>query len=159
MTVRAYNDDSEALWRFKKEFEQELGAGGSTEKAETYAEKLTPEYRERYVEWVERCLSVDPECIQLAVVDDEPVGYIFVLPETHAMIWDAGVINELYLAPEHRGTGLADALLEAGLAVIESQSLPLSRVILDVSPENERAQAVYERHGFTPWAELVVREL
>lgn len=159
MTVRAYDDDWDVLWQFKKAFEQELGAGGPTEKEKMYAEKLTPEYRTQYGKWVKRCLSADPACIQLALVDGEPVGYIFVLPETHAMIWDAGVINELYLAPAHRGTGLADSLLEAGLAVIESQSLPLSRVILDVSPENERAQAVYERHGFTPWAELLVREL
>ena len=159
MSVRTFDDDWEALWRFKQAFERELGAGGSAKKEATYAEKLTSEYRQRYTDWVERCLSVDPACIQLAVVDDTPAGYVFVLPETYAMIWDAGVINELYLAPEHRSSGLADSLLAAGVSVIETQSLPLSRVILDVSPENERAQAVYERHGFTPWGELLVREL
>jgi ribosomal protein S18 acetylase RimI-like enzyme len=89
----------------------------------------------------------------------ELVGYVFVLPERLAMVWDAAVINELYVAPDYRGTGVADDLLAAAVDLASDQSLPLDRVVLDVDPANERARAFYDRHGFEPWGELVAREV
>jgi ribosomal protein S18 acetylase RimI-like enzyme len=76
-----------------------------------------------------------------------------------AMIWDAAVLNELFVRPAHRGTGVADDLLEAALDVARGQDLPLDRIVLDVDPSNERARAFYERFGFAPWGEMVAREL
>ena len=72
---------------------------------------------------------------------------------------DAAVINELYVRPAHRGTGLADGLFERALDVAAGQSLPLDRVVLDVDGANDRARAFYERYGFEPWGELVARAL
>lgn len=86
-------------------------------------------------------------------------GYVFVLPERLAYIWDAAVVNEIYVAPEWRGTGVADALLEAAVDLAVDQDLPLERLLLDVDPDNERAYAFYERHGFEPWGEIVARKL
>ena len=160
MSTRPYDHtDREALWELKRGFERELGALGTDGKADRYERKLTDAYRDRYLAWVERCLGDDPSCIQLAVVADEPVGYVFVLPETLSMVWDAGVINELYLAPPYRGEELADELLVAALEVVRAQSLPLDRIVLDVDPANTRARAVYDRHGFERWGELLARPL
>jgi len=66
--------------------------------------------------------------------DPNLVGYVFVLPERLAMIWDAAVINELYVVPESRGTGVADELMGAAVALAGDQDLPLDRIVLDVDP-------------------------
>ena len=162
MDVRPYEADHDepGLWPLKRAFELGLGAlPAEAEKAEAYAGKLTDGYRDRYLAWVRRCVGESPDCVQVADAGGELVGYAFLLPESLAMVWDAAVLNEIYVDPDYRGTGLADELLEAVLSVAEGQSLPLDRVALDVSPSNERARAFYARHGFEPWGELVAREL
>jgi ribosomal protein S18 acetylase RimI-like enzyme len=75
------------------------------------------------------------------------------------MVWDAAVVNEVYVRVGRRGSGLADALFERGLQHARDQSLPMDRVVLDVDRENRRARAFYDRHGFDHWAEMVAREL
>ncbi|MDL5361494.1 GNAT family N-acetyltransferase [Halalkalicoccus sp. NIPERK01] len=161
MELRPYEPgaDEDDLWTLKRAFERGLGAGtGGEEKEALYEAKLTPAYRERYLDWVGRCVATDPRCVTVAD-DDAPVGYAFVLPERLAMIWDAAVLNELYVAPEHRGTGVADDLMDAACALASEQDLPLDRLVLDVDPENARARAFYDRHDFEPWGEMVARPL
>lgn len=161
--VRAYDPDDagdrQALWRLKTGFETELGAKtGPKEKSETYEAKLTDEYRERWLDWVERCVEDDRQCVSLAETDGV-VGYVFVLPERLSFIWDAAVVNELYVVPEARGTGVADALLDRAVEVAREQDLPLDRLLLDVDESNGRARRFYARHGFEPWGAVVAREL
>jgi GNAT superfamily N-acetyltransferase len=152
--------DRSRLWELKRGFERELGAAtGDAGKAQSYAVKLDDDYRERYLDWVDRCLKTEPDAIQVAEVAGSVVGYAFVLPERHALIWDAAVLNELYVEPSARGTGVGEALLEAAIDVARSQDLPLDRIMLDVDPGNEPARALYEDHGFEPWGELLAREL
>lgn len=160
MDVRPYDDDRDraGLWALKRAFELELG-GGDDDRAAAYAGKLTEGYRERYLDWVAACVDESRDCLVVAAADGELVGYAFLLPESLAMIWDAAVLNEIYVASAHRGSGLADRLLEAVLELAETQALPMDRVVLDVSPANDRAVAFYERHGFEPWGDLVAREL
>lgn len=162
--VRPYREsDADALWELKRAFETGLGAGtGGDEKQAAYEAKLTSAYRERWLAWVDRCVAENEHCVQVAgdpAGDGGLAGYVFVLPESMAFVWDAAVLNEVYVRPEHRGTGVADDLLEAALAVARSQDLPLDRMVLDVDAENERARAFYERHGFAEWGELVARGL
>jgi ribosomal protein S18 acetylase RimI-like enzyme len=151
--------DAEDLWNLKRAFELELGAAGDAAKAASYREKLDDAYRESYLAWVERCLADDERCVQLADRDGPAAGYVFVLPERLAHIWDGAVLNELYVREPHRGTGLADNLLDAALSVARGQDLPLDRLVLDVDPDNDRARAFYERWGFERWGEMVAREL
>lgn len=160
MDVRPYDPDRDraGLWALKRAFELELGGAGD-EKRMAYESKLTDAYRDRYIEWVGRCIDESPECVSVADSGDDLVGYAFLLPESMAMVWDAAVLNEIYVEIDARGTGLADRLLEAVLSVAETQSLPMDRVVLDVAPTNDRARAFYARHGFEPWGELVAREL
>ncbi|WP_247728602.1 GNAT family N-acetyltransferase [Halovivax limisalsi] len=152
--------DRSALWRLKRSFELELGGEtGDDAKEDRYATKLDDGYRERYLAWVDRCVDDEPGAITLAEADGTPVGYVFVLPDRLAMIWDAAVLNEIYVEPTHRGTGVADELIERAVDVVSDQSLPLSRLVLDVDPDNERASDFYRRHGFETWGELVSLDL
>jgi len=160
--IRPYDpedaDDAEAVWRLKRAFETAMGDTGDERKAASYDAKLTDTYRERWLAWVRRCTD-DEDCLYVAEREDTLVGYLFLLPERLAFVWDAAVLNELYVAPDYRGTGVADDLFERGLAHARSQELPLDRLVLDVDGRNERAKAFYERHGFTRWGEMVAREL
>ncbi|MFB6123643.1 MAG: N-acetyltransferase family protein [Haloferacaceae archaeon] len=161
MDVRPYEPtDAEALWALKRAFERGIGAEtGGDEKGAVYEAKLTDEYRADYLDWVERCVEEEPRCVAVADDGSGLEGYVFVLPASMAMIWDAAVVNELFVAPAYRGTGVADDLLDAALDVGRDQDLPLDRVVLDVDAENDRARAFYERHGFTHWGEMVARDL
>lgn len=164
LEVRPYDRgrDEDGLYQSKLAFERGLGENtGGDGKAAAYEGKLTDAYRERWLDWVDRCVGDDPRCVTVAV-DSETgsvVGYVFVLPERLAMVWDAAVLNELYVAPAHRGTGVADDLMDAALALAADQNLPLDRLVLDVDPANERAKGFYDRHGFEPWGEMVARPL
>jgi RimJ/RimL family protein N-acetyltransferase len=55
----------------------------------------------------------------------------------------------VFVAPEARGTGLAQALFEAALAWSWALPEPAERVRLHVHEDNTRAQAMYEKFGFT----------
>ena len=165
--------DASGLWRLKRAFELELGAGtGGEDKAAAYADKLTPRYRKRWLAWVRRCVAEEPGCVVVADAGGSGeagsdgagtpaglVGYAFVLPESLAFVWDAAVLNEIYVADDRRGTGVADALVNAATEHARAQDLPLDRLVLDVDPENDRARAFYRRHGFEPWGEMVATEL
>ncbi len=161
-TYRPYepNRDREGLWTLKRGFELGLGSGtGGDEKAAQYEAKLTDDYRERYLDWVTWCVDQEPGCVTVADVDGELVGYVFVLPEDCAFIWDAAVLNELYVVAAFRGRGVADELLSAALTLAREQALPLDRLVLDVDRSNERARRFYRRHGFEHWGEMVARPL
>jgi ribosomal protein S18 acetylase RimI-like enzyme len=157
--------DADALYERKVAFERGLGdSTGGDEKAAAYEGKLTDAYRESWLAWVDRCVADDPRCVTVAVDEEATgdsalVGYVFVLPERLAFVWDAAVINELYVAPDHRGTGVADDLLDAAVALAGDQTLPLDRVVLDVDAANERARAFYDRHGFESWGEMVAHPI
>ncbi|MFC5971842.1 GNAT family N-acetyltransferase [Halomarina salina] len=159
-TCRTYDHDADwpGLWELKAAFERELGSANES-KAEAYDEKLTDDYRAGYRGWVGDCVSRDPDCITVVEDGDGLVGYVFVLPADFAYVWDAAVLNELFLAPAHRGSGLADDLLDRAVAHARGQRLPLDRLVLDVDPENERAARVYDRYGFESWGEMVAYDL
>jgi GNAT superfamily N-acetyltransferase len=173
--VRPYREsDADALWALKRGFERGLGTGtGDAAKAATYEAKLDETYRREYLDWVRRCVAENERAVQVAeraggresggdgdaTGESDPVGYVFVLPASLSCIWDAAVLNEVYVDPAWRGTDVADALLAAALSVAREQALPLDRIVLDVDRENDRAQAFYERWGFEHWGEMVAREL
>jgi len=63
----------------------------------------------------------------------------------------AAVLNDLYVAPEARGHGLAEALIER--CTNESARRGAAKLTWITRPDNERAQAVYDRTGARrdPW--------
>ena len=162
--VRPYDPDTDDgnLWELKQAFERELGGDtGDEQKAKQYESKLTDKYRDRYLSWVGRCVDEEPQTVHVVEGDhdDALVGYVFVLPSSLSMIWDAAVLNEVYVDPAYRGSSVADKLMAAAISHCREQSLPLDRLVLDVDADNERAQAFYERHGFEHWGELVARPI
>ncbi|WP_368276158.1 GNAT family N-acetyltransferase [Halorussus marinus] len=173
VTVRPYDPDRDArdLWDLKRGFELGLGSGtGGDDKRAKYEGKLTDEYGERYLDWAFWCVKHEPRCVTVADAGDagggdadaDPdalAGYVFVLPQQLAMIWDAAVLNEIYVRPEFRGTGVADDLMDAAVGLARDQDLPLERLVLDVDRENDRAKAFYDRHGFDHWGEMVAKDL
>ena len=97
-----------------------------------------------------RALLADPEHegIQLVArdADGAPVGFATVFWSwSTTRLGRLGVMNDLFVAPEARGHGVADALIlacrdaarEHGCVVLEWQT----------ALDNHRAQAVYERVG------------
>ncbi|MDS0299414.1 GNAT family N-acetyltransferase [Halogeometricum sp. S1BR25-6] len=169
-TIRPYEGgDAEGLWRLKRGFELGIGAEtGPDGKAAAYEAKLTDDYRKRWLDWVDRCVDEDGACVNVAVAADgggeesagaELVGYSFLLPESLSFVWDAAVLNEIFVAPERRGSSVADGLMDAAVDCARAQDLPLERMVLDVDRENDRAKAFYERYGFSHWGEMVARDL
>jgi ribosomal protein S18 acetylase RimI-like enzyme len=171
VTIRPYApEDASGLWDRKREFELGIGSEtGGDDKLPRYRAKLTADYQARWLHWVERCVEEDPACVTVAEVGGEAsdsdatdagvVGYAFVLPESLAFVWDAAVLNEIFVTPAFRGTGVADSLMDAALDCARGQNLPLDRMVLDVDRRNERAQSFYDRYGFEHWGEMIAREL
>ena len=58
-----------------------------------------------------------------------------------------GIMNDLFVAPEGRGTGLADALIAA--CVEECRRRGAAKLTWQTAPDNATAQKVYERVGAT----------
>lgn len=160
--LRAYDRaiDRDQLWACKRRFETGL-AEPDSEKAAAYEAKLTEAYRRRWLDWVDRCVDEQPRTVTVAdrTDDDRLAGYVFLLPESLAFVWDGAVLNEIYVRPAARGTGVADRLVERAVELAREQRLPMDRLLLDVDYSNDRARAFYERHGFTEWGEMLARPL
>ena len=56
-----------------------------------------------------------------------------------------GIMNDLYVAPAARGTGTAEALIQA--CAEESRRHGAAELTWQTAPDNERAQRVYDRVG------------
>jgi GNAT superfamily N-acetyltransferase len=58
-----------------------------------------------------------------------------------------GVMNDLFVTPEGRGTGVAEALIEACRTECEARGA--GKLTWQTAPDNERAMKVYDRVGAT----------
>jgi GNAT superfamily N-acetyltransferase len=67
-----------------------------------------------------------------------------------------GVMEDLFVAPEARGRGCAEALIEACAGACRERGMPALE--WTTAPDNRRAQAVYDRVGGRP-SEWMVYEL
>ena len=95
-----------------------------------------------------RALIADPQRdgVQLIARDrrSTPVGFATIFwswSTTEAS--RIGVMNDLYVAPEERGSGLAERLILACVERCEQRGV--TALEWQTAPENLRAQAVYER--------------
>jgi ribosomal protein S18 acetylase RimI-like enzyme len=97
-----------------------------------------------------RALIADPEHegVQLLARDDggRAVGFATIYWSWATTSAERiGVMNDLFVAPEARGTGLAEALIEACRA--ECAARGAGKLTWQTAPDNERAQRLYERVG------------
>jgi RimJ/RimL family protein N-acetyltransferase len=93
--------------------------------------------------------ATGPTDLALAVEDpalpDRWVGYLACFIDAPGQ----GHVVSVYLAATHRGTGLAERMLDAVVAWARAEAR-LTRLHLYVHEDNHRAAAFYRRYGFTP---------
>lgn len=83
------------------------------------------------------------------VNDGELVGFITTEIDEPSPVFDRPVrlmINDIYVREHHRGTGLANDLIDS--AVEWAREAGCAELALDVDVGNERARAFYEKLGF-----------
>jgi GNAT superfamily N-acetyltransferase len=83
-------------------------------------------------------------------VDGHTVGYALLISFwSNELGGEVCNVDELFVAPDYRGRGLATALFGA-LADRQPSLWPIrpAALALEVSPQNERAGALYRRLGF-----------
>jgi len=95
----------------------------------------------------------------LALHDGVPCGTVWLhrfdkLPNPVAERESHGYITSLFVKPEARGAGAGTALLRTALSVCETERF--DSVILWPTP---RSRSLYQRHGFAPRDEVLVRVL
>jgi GNAT superfamily N-acetyltransferase len=98
------------------------------------------------------------EGIQLIARDESGVATGFA---TVFWSWDTteasriGIMNDLFVAPAARGSGLAERLIEGCVQLCQQRGA--SRLEWETAPQNLRAQAVYDRVGGVrePWLVFV----
>ncbi len=96
-------------------------------------------------------LITTPElgAVWVAAEGHRPIGYltlVYVFSLEHRGM--TAEVDELFIAPEHRGAGLGDTLLRAAEA--EAVLRGCTNLSLQVSTANRRARALYARNGFSP---------
>lgn len=101
---------------------------------------------ERYLERVAQRSADWPGSIVHVWQGDEIIGQLELRREPHDA--EAGYVNLFYLAPEHRGAGIGDALHRYVVEFFRASGV--RRAGLSVSPTNERALRYYAKHG---WAD------
>ena len=83
-------------------------------------------------------------CAELPDAPGSWVGYLACFVDAPGQ----GHVVSVYVAPSHRGTGLATGLLDAVRAWATHEA-GLNRLHLFVHEHNDRAAAFYRRYGFT----------
>jgi ribosomal protein S18 acetylase RimI-like enzyme len=97
-----------------------------------------------------RALIADPDCegVQLIARDDSgtAIGFATIFwTWSTASAARVGTMNDLYVAPEGRGSGAADSLIRACLDRVRERGGV--RLEWQTALDNQRAQAVYDRVG------------
>ena len=89
--------------------------------------------------WIENCLAVlragGAEIVVGLDAQGKPAGFVTIDPRS-------GVLDQLCVAPDERGSGLAIALME------EAKRRSPQAIELKVNEANPRAKRFYEREGF-----------
>lgn len=118
-----------------------------------YVENLAAAKRQTDTQWQARAAAMSgPDSITLVAdggTDGSRICGLMRVVLKHPQDPDRprqAMLTSVYVAPEHRGLGLADELLDA--AVAAAQELGAGVVELGVHEENARAQRFYEKHGF-----------
>jgi ribosomal protein S18 acetylase RimI-like enzyme len=108
------------------------------------------------VKLVVELLEYRPNVFFLAELDGRPAGYLWAVvrrrPATESTYsQDAVHVEQMGVAPEFRGRGCGQQLMDAAREL--ARSLEIHTVTLDVWRFNEAARRFYERQGFTGYYE------
>lgn len=91
--------------------------------------------------------SIDTACPAEFKGAEAPHGYVLVT-HFYSNEYDGNValLDELYIAPQYRGQGAGGKVMQALLRWVEEQGF--CAAILETTPDNDRARALYVRNGF-----------
>ena len=87
----------------------------------------------------------------VAVIEESDVGMVRIAPDQanrDGIVW----LISMWVAPESRGQGVGEALIEA--IVTQARAQGHSRILLDVGDHNAPAIGLYARMGFVPTGEV-----
>lgn len=106
---------------------------------------------EGYRWWLTKELAREEAVITVAAKGEAVGGYAYgrVEPRDWMRLLDAhGKLHDVWVEPELRGTGVAEALVRACVRALEEKGAP--RVLLDTAWDNPRARRFFEKLGFAP---------
>ena len=103
----------------------------------------------------------DPKAIVL-VADDhgDVIGYVYATDEGYdymALRGPAGVLQDIFVAPEFRRHGVGEKLLAAAIGELKSRGV--SQVVLSIAEQNAEAQRMFARAGFRRTMVEMTREI
>lgn len=86
----------------------------------------------------------------LVAADDDIHGFVMFSTEQggYAQDRERGLVENLYVEPEHRGVGIGSALLDAAETRLRDRGV--DTIALEALAPNRRAREFYERHGYEP---------
>lgn len=101
-----------------------------------------------YAEYLKRQSGQEGSLVLVAERKKAVVGYVFAQiegPDYMALRGPAGVIQDIFVEPSHRGNGAGRALLDAALRWIAESGSP--RVVLSTAYANDVAQRLFKSAG------------
>jgi ribosomal-protein-alanine N-acetyltransferase len=87
--------------------------------------------------------------VLLSEVDSKIAGYLIIMLKKNIPIFQLerlGELTDLYIRDKYRGLGISTKLLNEAITWCKTKKI--TRITLDVFPENSNAQQVYSHWGF-----------
>ena len=117
---------------------------------------LVPDWQRR---WRSQLAGPGERLILLSRVDGEAIGFFNSRLQRTSGLYDEafGFVEDAYVSPEHRGGGLAQAMLRRTEDWCRSRSITLLR--LSVLAHNGLAVQFWQKSGFEPLLNVVSKDL
>lgn len=98
-------------------------------------------------DFLEQRISKNESAIFLAVMNNEPVGFVQLYPVfSSVQLKKAWVLNDLFVAETARNRGVGEALLHQ--AIQFGRETGAAYLLLQTASDNYRSQSVYEKNGW-----------
>lgn len=118
-----------------------------------YQQSFDPEAAKQFLK--ERIINQE-SMIFIAIDDGKYAGFTQLYPSFSSVgmkkIW---ILNDLFVAPDHRQKGIARALINHVLG--HSKETGRKKVVLSTAYDNFNAQKLYEKLGFTGLIFIIMR--
>jgi len=111
-------------------------------------------------EYIKERMGRDDSLVLVALDGSSTIGYCLCYIQNRPPIFtesQVGVLSDLAVGEEHRGSGAGGALLKA--AIVWLQDNGIKRVELRTSAMNDPAIDFYRRHGFWVYDHMMTREI